>query len=171
MEDDPDPWYRSPINQVLLAMSGVVVALLVSLCVKVFRHRTMCPSTNVQFLSTEVDIVGYKCKHRLIYGLALVFSLALQILRSCLRVKEVQWRRDAMNTVAGSPQRKEYLGTITGYTFLGYTLYVISILFLVSKNLGILVLLLIGSMIGNVLAFHLQPADRFSVQEQTPPPL
>jgi len=171
MEDESDPWYRSTINQVLIGMSVVVAVLLVCLCVKVFHHRTMCPSTNVHFVSTEVDIVGYKCKHRLIYGLALVFSLALQILRSCLRLKENQWRRDAMNTPAGSPQRKEYLGTTATYTFLSYTLYVISILFLVSNNLGILVMLLLGSIIGNVVAVHLQPADRFSVQEQTPLPL
>ena len=38
-----------------------------------------------------------------------------------------------------------------------------SILFLVSKNLGILVMLLLGSMAGNTLAYQLQPADRYSI--------
>lgn len=166
------PWYRSTIDQVLVGMGALVAALLVALCVKVFRYRTMCPSAKMQFISTEVDIVGYRCRHRTIYGVALVFSLALQILRSCLRLKEVQYRRDAMSTAAESGMRKKYVAVIAGYTFLGYTLYIISILFLVSKNLGILIMLLLGSMVGNVIAYQLQPADRYSLHGKgsTPPP-
>ncbi len=170
------PWYHSTIDKVLVGMGALVVALLIALCAKVFRYRSMCPSAQTQFTTTEVDIIGYKCRHRTIYGLALVFSLALQILRSCLRLKEVQYRRDAMSTPAESGLRKKYVAVIAGYTFLGYTLYIISILFLVSKNLGILIMLLVGSVVGSTIAYYLQPADRYSVNGEddhytSPPPI
>ena len=110
----------------------------------------------------HIDLVGYECNNRTMYGLALVFSLCLQILRSCLRLKENQARRDTMKTAVGSPARRLYLGKVAGYTFVTYTLYIISILFLVSKNLGILIMLLVGTMVGNVVAFHMQSPDRFS---------
>ena len=77
---------------------------------------------------------------------------------------------------AESSLRKKYVAVIAGYTFLGYTLYIISILFLVSKNLGILIMLLVGSVVGSTIAYYLQPADRYSVNgdhyhHTSPPPL
>ena len=160
---DPYPrWYEEKLNWVVIVMSGLVFSFLVALCSQVASHRRHCTKTNREFVSTAIDLVGYECNNRTMYGLALVFSLCLQILRSCLRVKEGQARRDTMKTAVGSPARRLYLGKVAGYTFVTYTLYIISILFLVSKNLGILIMLLAGTMVGNVVAFHLQRPDFFS---------
>ena len=155
------PWYDDTLNCVIVGLSGGVFAFLVALGARVALQQHSCGKSNQQFVGTRINLVGFECNHRGIYGLALVFSLLLQILRSCLRVKEGQVRRDTMQTAVGSDDRRLYLGKVAGYTFVGYVLYIISILFLVSRNLGILVMLLVGTMVGNVVAFHLQEPDRF----------
>ena len=161
--EDPDRrWYRDRFNWVIIAMSAVVLALLIALCREMHRSRGGCASPEAHFVSTTIDLLGYKCNHRLLYGLSLVFSLALQILRSCLSSKEWQVRRDALKTPRGSRARPLYLGQGAGYTFVGFSLYIISILFLVSKNLGVLVMLLVGTMVGNMIVVHLIDADRYT---------
>ena len=163
-EPEPRSWHRDTLNWVIVGASAAVLALLVALCCQLRGAPGACtpPEDGRGVLGTALDLVAYRCRHRALYGLALVFALALEVLRGCLAPRLWQTRRDALKTPRGTAARRRFLGRTAGYLFINFSLYIISVLFLVARNLGVLVAMLVGSVAGSVISAYMMEADRFT---------
>lgn len=157
-------WIRSGINVALVTSGAIVAVLTVAIVLHIasLHRRGGCQSSIKELLKPRIKIFGYECDSAPLYAVVLLFSLALQILRSCLWAKESQCKRDALKTRRRSRTRAQYVGYVVIYTFVGFLLYIISLLFVMSQNIGLLAVLLVGAVAGNAIAFTMQPPDRFA---------
>ena len=126
-----------------------------------------CTASNGDsLLSSKTHIAGWECESTLLYVVVLAFTVCLQIVRNKIWAISGQAGREALHTSRGSPERSHYILVLLWYTFLSTTLHIVNILLILGSNLGVLLSVLAGNLLGTWYAYAFQAADKHRTSEE-----
>lgn len=103
-------------------------------------------------------IAGYECTSIGLYITILFIACIIQVARNFLWTKSAQASREALHQ--RRELRSQYISLLLTYTFINMVLYICNVLLILGSNLGVLISILVGNMIGTYLSMSWQKADK-----------
>ena len=118
-----------------------------------------CTKTSNSLLTFDTTyIAGYECVSEPLYFCICGVAILIQVGRNFVWTKNSQAMREALKTPIS--RRMGYIHTLLWYTLLSMLLYIGNILLILGSNLGILLSVLIGNLLGTYLSIAWQKADK-----------
>lgn len=118
-----------------------------------------CVKTSNSLLTFDTTyIAGYECKSEILYFCICGVAVLIQIGRNFVWTKNGQAMREALKTPIS--RRMGYIHTLLWYTLLSMLLYIGNILLILGSNLGILLSVLVGNLLGTYLSIAWQKSDK-----------
>ena len=108
-----------------------------------------------KFLSTEMNILGYKSESIPLYVLMLVVYTGILIGKHYLDTNIHQFHREALSKV---PKDRD-MCTLVGFNILKTIVHIVNILFITSNNVGMLTISVFGHALGVYLVYEHQRPD------------
>ena len=121
---------------------------------------SVCTSGESNFLTFDTTVIaGYTCNSVAIYILIWVVALIIQIARNFVWTQTSQVSRLALRYPVGSTERSFYIRQLLIHTLISFVLYIFSFLLIIGANLGILIAVLIGNLLGVYISMNRQQKD------------
>lgn len=122
----------------------------------------ICIARETNLLSTTAVFAGYECDSGWIYAGLLLVTFLLQLWRNNIWAHSGQAQREIAHYGRHTKERCHFLWVLMWNTFLSTLLSVINIVLLVSSNLGVLLTVVVGTLVGTYIAYSRIAADNHS---------
>lgn len=121
---------------------------------------SVCVGSESNLLHIDrVVIAGYDCTSSALYWVVWVVAIGIQVLRNLVWTKNSQATRMALQSKCGSPERDRLTKQILLFTVVSFMLYIFSFLLILGANLGFMLAVLIGNVLGTWYGMSHQAAD------------
>lgn len=107
----------------------------------------------------HIVMAGYECTSVPWYIIIWFVAAGIQILRNLVWVRSSQASRLALQVSKTNPRRAQLVNRVLLYTAVSFVLHILSFLIILGANLGFMVAVLVGNLLGTWYGMNRQSAD------------